>query len=289
MTGYKFEAIGTHWEIEIKDELSKEEESSLFRRIMDRIELFDKDYSRFRDDSLVLKISKKSGIYKMPKDFSEMISLYKKAYDLTGGLVTPLIGNVLVDSGYDSKYSLVKKEMTKPKSWDEVIKWDGVNLNIREPVVLDFGACGKGYLVDIVSEIIEKDGIKSYVVDASGDMRQRNNEDNELRVGLEHPEDKEKVIGIVKIKNQSLCGSAGNRRKWADMHHIINPETLTSPTHILSVWVVAETTILSDILTTCLFFTKPEVLQSDFRFEYLILNSDYSVTKSDIFDVELFR
>lgn len=288
MTSFKFEAIGTSWQIDLNKELSSEEEGSLFKKIMDRINVFDQDYSRFRADSLVTKISKASGVYEMPEDFDEMISVYKKVYEITGGHVTPLIGDVLVQSGYDAEYSLIKKGLKKPKPWEEVINWQKPNLEIKEATVLDFGACGKGYLVDIVSEIIEKEGIRSYIVDASGDMRQRDIS-NAIKVGLEHPEDNDKVIGVVRINNQSLCGSSGNRRKWEDMHHIINPDTLSSPNHILAVWVVAENTILSDILTTCLFFVKPEVLKDSFQFDYIILNADFSIIKSDNIDVEIFN
>src|SRR5689334_14931163 len=238
MTNFKFEGIGTSWEIDINEELSEERGSSLLFKIKERVEEFDKDYSRFRSDSLVTKISKEPGVYEMPEDFDEMISLYKKAFEITNGLVTPLIGKVLEDAGYDANYSLIKKEMTSPKKWEEVIEWNKPSLTVKEKEILDFGACGKGYLVDIISEILESEGIKNYCVDGSGDMRQRSESGKPLRVGLEHPENFKKVVGVVEIANQSLCGSAGNRRKWADMHHIINPSTLKSPEEILSVWVV---------------------------------------------------
>lgn len=286
---FEFEAIGTGWQIDIKEDLSKVREVSLLEKIKSRVDIFDKDYSRFREDSLVTKMSKESGEYKMPEDFDKMFSLYKKAYEITEGLVTPLIGQVLVDSGYDAEYSLVKKDvLTKVRPLQEVVDWNKPKLTLKEPALLDFGACGKGYLVDIVSEIIEEEGIKSYCVDAGGDMKQRSENNDGLRIGLEHPEDFSMVIGTIELKNKSLCGSSGNRRKWADMHHIINPETLSSPMNILAVWVIAKTTILSDILTTCLVFVLPEIMEKSFDFEYLILNSDYMISKSEGFDVELF-
>ncbi len=288
MTQFRFEAIGTGWVIDIEKELSSEEESSLLQKIKDRIEIFDKDYSRFRKDSLVTKLSNEAGGYVMPEDFDRMISTYQKAFVVTRGLVTPLIGQVLVDAGYDANYSLIKGEMTKPKQLDDVLNWEKPKLFLKEPALLDFGACGKGYLVDIVSEILEKEGIESYCVDASGDMRQRSSGGKSLRVGLENPEDIESVVGVVELLNKSLCGSAGNRRKWGDMHHIVNPETLKSPMNILSVWVIADTTILSDIITTCLFFVSPETLKKHFAFEYLLLNSDYTVLKSEGFSAEVF-
>lgn len=285
MVKFEFEAIGTHWEIDIAKELSSEEEALLLSKIENRIAEFDLAYSRFKQESLVTRMSKEAGDFVMPEDADKMLTAYKKMYDVTGGLVTPLIGQVLVDSGYDEKYSFETKELSRPLSWDGVLEWNKPVLKIKKPALLDFGAGGKGYLVDIVGELLESNDISSYCVDAGGDMRQRG---EDLKVGLEHPEDKESVIGAIKIKNQSMCGSAGNRRAWAGFHHVISPETLTSPKEILSVWTVAEDTLTADILTTGLFFVSPDVLLKHFNFEYLILRPDYSIEKSEGFDAEIF-
>jgi thiamine biosynthesis lipoprotein len=272
--------------VDIAKELSSSEKALLLNKIMQRIAEFDKTYSRFREDSLVTKMSKDAGKYELPEDAEKMLSVYKKVYDITNGQVTPLIGNALSNLGYDAQYSFQKKDVEKVLKWEEVIDWCNPVLNIKSPVLLDFGAGGKGYLVDIVSELLEGEGIDEYCVDAGGDMRQKGSVT--LKVGLQHPEDISSVIGAIDIRNQSLCGSAGNRRAWADYNHIINPETLSSPKEILAVWTLADETILADILTTALVFTPPSVLQKYFKFEYLIFYSDHSVSKSDGFNAELF-
>ena len=288
MTKFEFEAIGTHWQIDIQDNLSGEREVVLLQKINERIADFDITYSRFRSDSLVTKMSKESGEFELPEDADLMMTLYKKMYDATSGLVTPLIGQVLVDAGYDAHYSLVPKHLTKPKKWEDVIVWQNPLLTLSEPTVLDFGAGGKGYLVDIVCEVIEEEGVESYCVDAGGDMNYKNTVGEKLKVGLEHPDDTSMVIGVAEILDQSLCGSAGNRRKWGNFHHIINPNTLASTQDVVAVWTIADTTILADILTTGLFFVPPETLQQHFQFEYLIVYADYSMKKSVGFNAEIF-
>jgi thiamine biosynthesis lipoprotein len=286
MTKFEFQAIGTTWNVDLENNLSKDEEVVLLKKIMDRIAEFDTAYSRFRNDSIITKISEKAGAYILPPDADKMVTLYKKIFDLTGGLVTPLIGQALVDLGYDSKYSFEVGSAKQPVNWDEVLSWKAPELTVTKPVLLDFGAGGKGYLVDIVSDILESSGVKAYCVDAGGDMRSRGG--TALRVGLENPNDTTEVIGVASVSNQSICGSGGNRRKWADYNHIINPKTLTSPKEILSLWVIADETLLADLLATALFFVGPEVLLNEFKFEYLILNSDYSVVKSDGINAEVF-
>ncbi len=290
MAKFEFEAIGTYWQIDIKKELSSKEEAFLLDKIKNRIADFDKTYSRFREDSLVFKMSKDGGSYNMPSDADLIIQTYKKVYDVTLGKVTPLIGETLIDSGYDHKYSLIPKErLSKPLLWDEVIEWNNPILTIKIPKMLDFGAGGKGYLVDIVSNIIEDEGVVDYCVDAGGDIRQKSSVSESLKVGLEHPEDFNMVIGTVDILNQSLCGSSGNRRKWGEFNHIIDPDKLSSPKDILAIWTIAENTLLADILATALSFVSGELLKKEFNFEYLVFFSNHTVEKSSGFNAELFK
>lgn len=285
MTQFVFEAIGTHWEIDIGKELSSQEEALLLQKIMSRIDEFDKVYSRFREDSLVTEMSSKAGDYTLPDDGDILLQTYRKIYDITFGAVTPLIGQVLIDAGYDHKYSLVPKELKTPPRWEDVIEWNKPTLSLKKAEMLDFGAGGKGYLVDIIGELLEKEGITDYCVDAGGDMRQRGV--NTLKVGLEHPEDITSVIGTIDIRNISLCGSAGNRRAWAEYNHIINPDTLSSPKNILAVWTLADSTLVADILTTALSFVPPEHLLKYFKFDYLIFYSDHTISKSEGFNADI--
>ena len=293
---FKFEAIGTQWIIDFNKEVSPtsprlrgtgrmHSKNKLLRIIKKRIEEFEKTYSRFREDSIIYNISQQSGTYTFPEDFSELISLYKKMYDLTDGLMTPLIGNVLEQAGYDKDYSFEKKTITTAEKWEDVLEINGTTLINRKPVTLDFGAIGKGYLIDIVGKILEENSIASYCIDAGGDILVKN---GEVNIGLEHPENIKQVIGILKLDNGSICGSAGNRRKWGNMHHIINPKTLESVSGIKAVWVKAKNAALADALTTALFFVEPEKLTEQFEFDYLIIYSDYSYKNSKLFPSELY-
>src|SRR5438552_2848230 len=101
-----FDAIGTRWQIDISSEVFEDKVHSLEGIIRERIELFDKTYSRFRRDSYVWKMSLKKGRYKLPEDAAPMLSLYHDLFRLTDGYFTPLIGQVLADAGYDDVYSL---------------------------------------------------------------------------------------------------------------------------------------------------------------------------------------
>ncbi len=287
MTQFNFEAIGTKWQIDIYKQLSGEKESLVFKKIKDRVEIFDKNYSRFRADSLVTKISKDAGTFILPEDAEPMFSLYQDLYHITGGLFTPLVGNLLSDAGYDANYSLKqKKELEVVPSWDEVIEYKHPNLKIKKPVILDFGAGGKGYLVDLVGKLLEENNIFEYCIDAGGDILHKNK--TSIKVGLENPDNTQQVIGIYELQNASICGSAGNRRAWGKFTHIMNPKTLISQKDIIAVWVAADTALLADALATCLSFVPAQTLGDKYKFEYLLIKSDHTFEKSDGFSAEIF-
>jgi thiamine biosynthesis lipoprotein len=285
---YSFEAIGTQWSITIKDELTEHTGQMLKKEIADRIEIFDQTYSRFREDSLVRKAAKSSGNLTFPKDAKQLFALYKSLYHITDGSFTPLIGDVLSDAGYDAVYSLQPGKLRKTEKWEDVFSFTYPILTMKKPAILDFGAAGKGYLVDIVGGMLQAHDVKNFCVDGSGDLLYKSATSEPLRVGLEHPEDPTKAIGVATITDGSICGSAGNRRKWGEFTHIIDPHTQTSPKDIVAIWVVAETAILADALATCLSFTSAEKLQKFYQFEYVLIKADYTLEKSQDFPGEFF-
>ena len=288
MDKFIFEAIGTRWQIDFNDDWPAEKQSDLRQQIEDRIEIFDQTYSRFRPDSLVTAMAKNQGTYTLPADAKPLLSLYQELYNITEGAFTPLIGQVLVDAGYDAKYRLKPKKLRPPERWAEVMDYRPPQLTLKKPVWLDFGAAGKGYLIDLVGELLKQKGLNSFCIDAGGDILQQSEKNRLLRVGLEDPRNAQRVIGLAKITNCSLCGSAGSRRQWDRFHHIIDPRRLESPKHILAVWVMAKTALIADALTTCLYFFPAESLEPHYSFEYLILYPDNSIKKSENFPAEIF-
>jgi hypothetical protein len=97
-----------------------------------------------------------------------------------------------------------------------VLAPDGTTITTNRPVLLDVGAAGKGRLVDLVAHTLTDADIHRFVIDAGGDLR--HNGERSLRIGLEHPLNPERVVGIVDLRGNALCASAVNRRAWGDRH-----------------------------------------------------------------------
>ncbi|HSH18073.1 MAG TPA: FAD:protein FMN transferase [Candidatus Saccharimonadales bacterium] len=282
-----FDAIGTRWEIEITEPVSEKQLSTVKESILERTEKYDKTYSRFRDDSLVTRIAEAAGTYTFPADADRLFELYRQLYDATDGVVTPLIGNLISAAGYDAQYSLrPASHLSSPMPWDDVMAYEHPRLITRAPVLLDFGAAGKGYLVDIIGELLRGHGISSYLIDAGGDMLHSGSQP--IRIGFENPNDPTEVLGVANVQNQSICGSAGNRRSWAGIHHIMNPLTTEPVRDVLAAWAVAPTALVADGIATALFFTPAAKLKALFDFEYLLVRSDMSCEYSPGLQAEIF-
>ncbi|MDB5162063.1 MAG: ApbE family lipoprotein [Candidatus Saccharibacteria bacterium] len=280
---YLFEAIGTKWNIATATEI----DTSLKKVIQDRIETFDRTYSRFRSDSLVTRLAKKEGEYEFPKDAAPLFDFYKKLYELTDGRMTPLIGEMLERAGYDAKYSLQAREQTSLPEWEDVMEVKESLVRTRARLTIDIGAAGKGYLVDIIAALLNDAGYKEYVIDASGDFIHKGKSEN--RVGLEHPLQPGQVIGVVDVRNQSMCASASNRRAWGEgMHHIFDPTTKAPVKDVIATWVIADQTMIADGLATALFFADPSLLAQYFEYQYVRMYHDGSLDYSYNFRGELF-
>lgn len=283
---FEFEAIGTNWTIDVVVFGVRITKEDLLARILSRIEEFDKNYSRFRNDSLVTRMANNRGIFKLPDDAEKLFEIYANFYELTKGVFTPLIGKTMEEAGYDAGYSLIPNKLSTLLKISDVYAFRKNEIEMLVPHVLDFGAAGKGYLVDIISELLLGLGIDKFCIDAGSDILTKNFP--VIEIALENPLDTTQAIGIAKIKDQSLCASATNRRKWSDMNHIINGIDLLPAEEIIATWATANEAIIADAVTTALFFTDPEVLLPHYSFEYLILYKDYSIKRSAGFPAEVF-
>jgi thiamine biosynthesis lipoprotein len=167
------------------------------------------------------------------------------------------------------------------------MRFEDTTLHALRPVLLDFGAAGKGYLVDLVAQELQSRGVGAYCIDAGGDMV-CHGLDEPLRIGLENPDDLSEVIGVAALAEGALCGSAGNRRAWGGFTHIMDPKKLTSPQHIKAVWAYAANALTADGLATALYFSDMEALHERFEFEHCMIYADGNVSISPGFPAKLF-
>ncbi|MFC8626876.1 FAD:protein FMN transferase [Streptomyces anulatus] len=289
---FAFDAIGTQWRVETEAPLDQD----VRQHILDRAERFDATYSRFRPDSLVSRIASapEGGRFTFPDDSLALFDVYDRLFAATDGAVDPLVGRDLELLGYDAAYTLrpapeaVRAEHARDRpTWAADVGRDGPCVLTRRPVVIDVGAAGKGYLVDLLSAVLDGAGYTGFVVDASGDLLHRGR--RATRVGLENPFAARQVIGVAEVRDRALCASGVNRRSWGDgLHHVLDARTSVPADRVVATWVVAERAACADGLATALFFTGAGRLAQSFDFTCVRVRSDGRAEISPDFPGELF-
>lgn len=287
---WEFDGIGTRWRVDTAEAV----DPATRRDILAVVEDYDRALSRFRPDSLVSRVATSDGdTVTFPSYTTGLFDLYDWLYRATGGAVDPLVGRALELLGYDPGYSLTPapaavreaEQAAGLPDWGRDVVRDGAAVTTRRRVVIDVGAAGKGYLVDLLTERLRVMGHTGLTVDGSGDLRTTGG----LRVGLEHPRRPGTAIGVVELSGQALCASATNRRAWRGLHHVVDPRTGRPVGGVLATWAVADTAAEADGLATALFFTDPDVLAEEFEFSGVVVYDDLHVRVAGDLPGELFR
>ena len=109
-----FSGIGTSWQLDLPTAVPER----VLARVEDRVAQFDRDYSRFRSDSLVSRLAVHGGEVEFPADAPALFDLYDLLDSISDGAVTPLVGRSLEHLGYDREYSLrAQSGAVVPERW----------------------------------------------------------------------------------------------------------------------------------------------------------------------------
>ncbi|WP_233133679.1 FAD:protein FMN transferase [Bifidobacterium vansinderenii] len=226
-----------------------------------RIEEFERALSRFREDSIVSAMARSphGGRFEFPDFARPLFEFYDRLFAATEGAIDPCVGEDLTRLGYDANltfrmesgaFAHLGREHGRA-TWDSVRR-DGTTLITTGPVRLDFGAAGKGYMVDLLGGMVERHASDQantrplhYVIDAGGDLRVRTSPGPAVshsgtspssatlrtadatgtakdpafgrrpaRIALEDPDDTTRAVGLLELAYGSLCASAPSRRRW---------------------------------------------------------------------------
>lgn len=130
---------------------------------------------------------------------------------------------------------------------------------------IGFGASGKGFAADEVKKLWQERGVKSGVVNASGDVVAwgKRADGTPWKVGIADPENINNILFWIPVENQAVATS-GSYEKYFEYNgqryaHIINPLTGFPITDKKSVTVISPSGELSDALATALFVLNIEV------------------------------
>lgn len=277
------------------------------------IEDYERVLSRFRNNSLTATIGKAEhgGSFDFPDWCAPLFDLYDALFSATSGAIDPCVGEDLIRLGYDASMSFTVTQdapehlgaLRGRATWGQDVERHGTTLVTRGPVQLDFGACGKGYLVDLLGRMLRS---TQFVIDAGGDLLIH--AEQPISVALEDPEDSSRAIGVAHIVNGALCASAPSRRHWnvavnertqIAIHHLLNAINGLPAQQTEASWAYVPANATPDIardypaavadgLATALFVSDATQLQRTFDFAYATLNESRQIAASRNFPAELF-
>lgn len=276
------------------------------------ISTYEAALSRFKDDSTVgrMRTATHGGTFDFPDWTSGLFCLYDRLFAATDGAIDPCVGEDLIRLGYDESYSFTTAPDAAEHAgaihgravWPADVERHGTTLITHSPVALDFGACGKGYLADLLAGMLG-DGAGhpqpiQYVIDAGGDLLVHT--DEPITIALEDPADPANAVGAVEISQGAFCASSPSRRHWSDaaghqLHHLLNAIDGLPVDDVAATWVAVMphaaslSTALADGLATALFTTSAAQLRAHFDFECAILNANRAAAQSPNFPGGFFH
>lgn len=321
------------------------------QRVQKRIRAFVDEYesvlSRFRADSLVSRMAcaDDGGDFEFPEWAGPLFTLYSEFYAATHGAFDACIGADLLALGYNNSVQFVPKSAASASddsdSWSNYrralpVTWGNISrdcgsatLRTNQPVQLDFGAAGKGYFVDLVTQIIKEElsgdspsnsdsrADFDFLVNAGGDMRACfSEENNQIKVALENPFDTTQAVAVASIASGALCASSSARRRWKvkDTSYLGKDasgfESNLIATHLINaldgipacdlcaswVYIPAKTcdfpTAYADVLATALFVSQENDLQKIVQTtsaEFAVMLPNKTLRKTRAFPARFFR
>ncbi len=256
----------------------------------------DNSMSTYNKNSLISRWNKSEyGVnFNNDLNFTRVFNDSRQIYELTEGAFDPTVAPLVNAWGFGFENS---EEIDSSKI-QEILKYVGFEQNVistidethklSSKVMLDFNAIAQGYTVDVLGSLLEKRGIKDYLVEVGGELKAKglNINDTLWRIGIDRPLPnlKEREIeAIINLDNKALATS-GNYRKFYEKNglkysHTINPKTGYPVEHnLLSATVVSTECGFSDAIATAFMVMglekSKEFLNKQVNIEALLIYSD---------------
>lgn len=220
----------------------------------------------FSDDSQTNQINQQAGIQpvKVDKEVFDLIKRSLKISELTQGAFDITYGSIDKSLwNFDLSMKALPDAETARKSV-RLINYKNVFLDESESKVflkekgmrIGFGGIGKGYAAEKAKMLMISKGVKSGIVNASGDLSTWGSQPNgnAWTVGIADPNAQHNIFSSLKISNIAVATS-GNYEKFVLINgkkysHTIDPKTGLPVSGIKSVTILSPNAELADAMAT---------------------------------------
>jgi len=248
--------------------------AELVRLAVERVELLEQSWSRFRQSSELSRLNAAagSGPVQVSSDMYALAAHMALAWQETEGLFDPTVLRSLQAHGYDSDFAIVAGRPGAASIADvgaapgmSGVRLDQAALTVELPagVSIDPGAIGKGLGADLVVAELMSTGASGVLVNLGGDLAFAGSpdggapwaigvEDERLPVG-----DRRRTLRVIEFPADSpdagVATSTTLKRRWAQgrRHHVIDPRTgAMSSGDLVQVTIVANQAWRAEVLAT---------------------------------------
>lgn len=288
-------SFGTYISITVYDTDIKKAEKAIKEAFLE-MERIDKKYNSKVQGSEIYKLN--SGeIKKIELDdegvyiFSELKKVYElsnKKYDVT---IEPLVE--LWDFGREEVENIPNsteiKETLKKIDFENVVL-DGNTLSYKKTGIrIDTGSFLKGYAIERAKFILKKNGIESSFISSISSIETIGTkpERKAWKVGIENPENPDKLIAIVDLDGKGM-GVSGDYQTYIEYngkryHHILDKENGYPVADKKMVVVICDNAFLCDMYSTAFFLmdiSKVIEFANKNNLDVLIVDKDMKITTS---------
>ncbi len=232
------------------------------------IKRIEKLMSSWDENSQTSEINRNAGInhVKVDDELFQLIQRSLKISKLTNGSFDISYASMDRIWKFDGSMTEMPSEESIKKSIESVgfhnVILDDANKTVflkLKGMKIGFGAIGKGYAADKAKALLQDNGVKAGIINASGDLNAwgKQPDGKDWMVAIVNPLNKEKVFSWLPVKNSSVVTS-GNYEKHVKLNgelysHIIDPRTGYPSKGILSVSIFTKSAELADALATSVF------------------------------------
>jgi thiamine biosynthesis lipoprotein len=225
--------------------------------------------SRFERASAVSQLNAAGGLAGAPP---ELVRVVRRALDyhaLSGGAfdvtVAPLVELFADRYGRDVRVAPTAAELREALervgSRHVMVQRRRIGF-AREGVAVTLDGIAKGYIVDAMARVLDRCGVKRYLINAGGDIRARGAKARARpwTVAVQDPSSHDSFPDTIHLTDAAVATSGSYEAQFDDdgaVHHIVSAATGRSPADAQSVTVVAPTAMAADALATGTFVLGP--------------------------------
>jgi FAD:protein FMN transferase len=249
-------ALGTQFLIEVWDEDANAKLETVHNRLEFLLSEFETNYSRFKPESHISILNQHKRISNPPSELVTLLRAGVTYYDQTQGIHNLMVGETLVNNGYDAQYSFTAKpipiDIPNPH---EVLSINDEYITLSRGQI-DIGGYGKGVAIDLLATHLMNDfGLQYFLINGGGDMYGTSNHGEPILLYLEHPTETDTYLGTVTIKNQGFAASSRYKRAWIhnsiSYSHIIETNRGSKNTTFSDAsFITADTATTADVFAT---------------------------------------